>query len=93
MGKPTPINEYYEDNYDVLEGSTDFDHLPEPDPFPTPEASDNYVNYNLMLPLCDSLSRGRVVGRKRDTKGNVMGSANDNTICDTRQYVVKFGSG
>ena len=89
----TPINESYEDNDDVLEGSADFEPLPDPDPLPTPEASDNYVNANVMLPLGDSLLRGRVVERKRDAKGNVMGRANDNPIRDTRQYVVKFYSG
>ena len=89
----TPINEYYEDNYDVMEGSADFEPLPDPDPLPTPEASDNYVNANVMLPLGDSLSRGRVVERKSGAKRNVMGRANDNPIRDTCQYVVKFDSG
>ena len=89
----TPITEPYEDNDDVMEGSDDFEPLPDPDPLPTPEASDNYVNANVMLPLGDSLSRGRVVEQKRDAKGNVMGRANDNPISDTRKYVVKFDSG
>ena len=89
----TPINESYEDNDDALEGSSDFETLPDPDPLPTPEASDNYVNANVMLPLGDSLSRGRVVEQKRDANGNVMKCANDNPIRDTRQYVVKFDSG
>ena len=73
----------------MLEGSADFEPLPDPDPLPT----HNYVNANVMLPLGDSLSRGRVVERKRDAEGNVMGNANDNPIRDTRQYVVKFDSG
>ena len=89
----TPINESYENNDDVLEGSADFEPLPDPDPLPTPEASENYVNDNVMLPLGDSLSRGKVVERKCDAKGNVMGCSNDNPIRDTRQYVVKFDSG
>ena len=46
-----------------------------------------------MLPLGDSLSRGRVVEQKRDAKGNIMGCANYNSLHDTRQYVVKFDSG
>ena len=58
-----------------------------------PEASDNCVNTNVMLPLGESLLRGRVVEQKRDAKGNVMGRANGNPIRDTRQYVVKFESG
>ena len=44
----TPINESYEDNDDVLEGSDDFEPLPDPDPLPTPKSSDNYVNANAM---------------------------------------------
>ena len=66
----TPINESYEDNDDVLEGSADFEPLPDPDPLPTPESSDNYVNANVILTLGESLSRGRVVERKRDAEGN-----------------------
>ena len=57
----TLINEYYEYNDDVREGSTDFELLPDPDPLPTCDASENYVNANLMLPRGGSLSRGRVV--------------------------------
>ena len=93
MGISDPINESYEDNDDVLEGSADFDPLPDPNPLPTTDASDNYVNDNVMLPLGKSLSRGLVVERKHDAEGNVMGRANDNTIRDTCQYVVKFDSG
>ena len=88
-----PINESYEDNDDVLEGSADFEPLSEPDPIPTPEDSDNYVNANVMLPLGDSLSRGRFLEQKHDAKGNLMGRANNNPIRDTSQYVVKFDSG
>ena len=86
----TPINESYEDNDNVLEGSADFEPLPDPDPIPNPEASDNYVNDDVMLPLGDSLSRGQVVEKKRDAEGNVMVRANDSPICYTRQYVVKL---
>ena len=81
----TPINESYEHNDDVLDGSDDFEPLPDPGPIPTPEDSDNYVNANVMLPLGDSLSRGRVVEQNCDAEGNVMGRANDNPIRDTRQ--------
>ena len=77
----------------MLEGSADFEPLPYPDPLPTPEASDNYVNANVMLPLGDSLSRGLVVEQNCDAEGNVMGHANDKPIRDNRQYVVKFDSG
>ena len=42
----TPINEFYEDNDDVLEGSANFEPLPEPEPLHTTKSSDNYVNAN-----------------------------------------------
>ena len=61
----TPINESHEDNDDVLEGSADFEPLPDPEPLPTPEASDNYVNANVMLPLGDSVLRGHTCTRTR----------------------------
>ena len=78
-----PTNESYEDNDNVLEVSADFEPLPDPEPLPTPEANENYVNANVMLPLVDSLSRGRVVEQKSGAKRNVMGRANDNPIRDT----------
>ena len=46
-----------------------------------------------MLPLGNYLLRRPVVEQKCDTEGNVLGRANDNPICDTFQYVVKFDSG
>ena len=81
----TPINKSYEDTDDVLEVTADFEPLPDPDPLPTPEASYNYVNDNVMLPLGYSLSRRGVVEQKRNAERNLMGRANDNPIRDTRQ--------
>ena len=37
---------------------------------PTPEAHDNFVNANVLLPRGDTFARGRVIGRKRDIDGN-----------------------
>ena len=45
----------------MLEGSADFEPLIDSDPLPTPKASDNYVNANVMLPLGNSLMRGKDV--------------------------------
>ena len=37
--------------------------------------------------------RGKVMGLKRDTYGNAIGSMNDNPIIDTREYHVDFDDG
>ncbi len=37
--------------------------------------------------------QGRVIKRKRDIEGNVIGRAHDNPIVDTRSYVVTFDDG
>ena len=60
---------------------------------PTPEADDNYVGAQLMLPRGDSMAQGRVVKRLCDNDGNPVGRANDNPILDTRNYVVEFDDG
>jgi hypothetical protein len=57
---------------------------------PTPEAGDNYVNASLMLPRGNSLARGTVIGRKRDSRGDPIGNANTNPIMDSRVYCVEF---
>ena len=46
-----------------------------------------------MLPRGSNFSRGRVIGRKRDTDGNPTGRANANPILDTREYEVEFSNG
>jgi hypothetical protein len=46
-----------------------------------------------MLPCGNSFARGKVIGRKRDAKGNPIGRANDNTILDSRVYRVEFDDG
>jgi hypothetical protein len=56
---------------------------------PTPEAGDNYVDASLMLPCGNSLARGRVIGRKRDARGDPIGNANANPIKDSRVYCVE----
>ena len=60
---------------------------------PTPEAGDNYVNASLMLPRGNSLVRGTVIGRKRDSRGDPIGNANANPIMDSRVYRVEFDDG
>ena len=63
------------------------------EPLPTPEQGDNFLHASVMLPRGNSLARGKVIGRKRDSKGNPIGRANDNAILDSRIYRVEFDDG
>ena len=96
----TPEYDYYED---WEEGSPDFlDNAPPeeltpvelaPEPEDTPEASDNVIGAEVMLPRGGTLTRGRVIRRKRDHEGNAKGRANVNPILDTREFIVEFENG
>ena len=88
---PTPTNHSY---FDDLQSADTFPDLKEELPeIPTPEAEDNYVNAEIMLPRGDGFARGRVVKRKRGIDGEVIGRANTNPILDTRLYEVQFPGG
>ena len=39
------------------------------------------------------MAMGRVIKRARDSDGNPLGTANDNPIVNTRQYIVQFTDG
>ena len=57
---------------------------------PKPEADDNYVGAELLLPRGDSMAQGRVTKRLRNNNGNPVGRANANPILDTREYVMNL---
>jgi hypothetical protein len=59
----------------------------------TPKIGDNYLSAELMLPKGGVLVKGRVTACKRDRDGNPVWHANDNTILDTRSYIVNFDDG
>ena len=59
--KLTPKWEIYK-YHDVQEGTAD---TPPEELKNTPEAKDNYVNINIMLPCGSKMPRGRVTGHKR----------------------------
>ena len=81
---PTPEHIPYDDvPFDILEEEL----------MPTPESGDEYVNAEVMLPRGNAMQRGRVVKRKRDDDGNIVGTANANPILDTRVYEVMFPDG
>ncbi len=72
------------------EGSPNNNNL---DPLPTPEAGDNYISAEILLPLGGVLRRGKVISRKHDADGNTVGQAHDRPILDTRTYDIEFGNG
>ena len=84
----TPKYEYYDGDHQDEASDAPPEQLT-----PTPEIGDNYLNMELMLPRGGTPARGRVIERKRDHGGNVIGRSNANPILDTREYEVKFEDG
>ena len=81
----TPTYEAYFD--DMTEGTPD---APDKELEPTPEAGDNYVKIDIMLPRGVTLSMERVIERKRDANGKPVGRANESPFLDSRHYLVDF---
>jgi hypothetical protein len=63
------------------------------DPHPMPEAGNNCISAEVLLPLGGVLRRGKVICCKRDTDGNTVGRAHNQPILDTRTYNVEFNNG
>ena len=59
----------------------------------TPEVLDQYLNAEVLLPLGKKMVTGKVTKRKRNTEGELTGTANNNPLLDTRSYEVVFPSG
>jgi hypothetical protein len=59
----------------------------------TPKIGDNYLSAELMLPKGGVMVKGCMTARKLDWDSNPVGRANDNTILDTRSYIVNFDDG
>ena len=66
--------------------------MPEADDF-TPEAYDEYLTAEVLLPSMGTVVKAKVTGRKRDADGNPIGKRNANPILDTREYEVEFPDG
>jgi hypothetical protein len=58
-----------------------------------PEARDNYISAEVLLPLGGALRQGKVISCKRNADGNTIGQAHDRTILDKRTYDVEFNDG
>jgi hypothetical protein len=63
------------------------------EPLPTPEAGDNYISAEVLLPLGGVLRGGKVISCKRGADGNTVAQAHDWPILDTRIYDVEFDDG
>jgi hypothetical protein len=59
----------------------------------TPEIGENYLSAELMLPKGGVMVKSCVTVHKRDRDGNPVGRANDNSILDTRSYMVNVDDG
>ena len=85
---------------DVFLPDDDGDHEPfdEADPVPeaddyTPEAYDEYLTAEVLLPNMGTITKAKVTGRKRDADGNPLGKRHANPMLDTREYEVVFPDG
>ena len=86
----TPSWEKYADD----DPTSDLPEAPAQDLDPvTPEINDSYLNVDIMLPRGDTMERGRVVNRKRDSSGDPIGRAHENPILDSRRYDVEWNDG
>ena len=82
----TPTYEHYDDD--------NFDFDPDyGDVEVTPETGDTFLGAEILLPRGGQLTKARVTARKRDLDGNLKGTANENPVLDTREYVVTFDDG
>ena len=66
--------------------------MPDADDF-TPEAYDEYLTAEVLLPNMGTITKAKVTGRKRDADGNPIGKRHSNPILDTREYEVEFADG
>ena len=82
----TPTYEHYDDDI--------FGHNPNyGDIEVKPETRDTFLGVEILLPRGGVLTKARVTSQKRDVDGNLKGTANDNPILDTHEYVVTFDDG
>jgi hypothetical protein len=82
----TPLFDTYGDKLGDKPG------MPEADSF-TVDAYDKYIGAQLHMPLKDTLSEAKVLGRAKDGEGNPIGILHANPLQDTQVYDVKFLDG
>ncbi|KAL7570573.1 hypothetical protein ACA910_017625 [Epithemia clementina (nom. ined.)] len=62
-------------------------------PEPTPEAYDQYLSAQLLVPKGGELVQGTVVKRLRGPDGQPIGTKHNNPLLDTREYEVRLSDG
>ena len=66
--------------------------MPEADEW-EPEAFDNYIPAQVILPSKDTQLLGTITATKKDLHGNPIGISNKNPILDTRIYKITYPDG
>jgi len=66
--------------------------MPEADAFDT-QTYDQYISAEEMVPKGDGLETAKVLARKHDRDGNLVGIGHTNPLLDTRVYEVQFPDG
>jgi hypothetical protein len=82
------VDEYepYQDNTNETTAVPDFDDV-------DIDAHHKFIESKVMIPQGGQVVSGRVVRRKRDTDGNLIGKANSNPFLDTSLFEVEFDDG
>ena len=89
---PAPPDDLFEDDDEAIEPAEPDSAREEADDY-TPEAFDNYLTAEVLLPHGGVMVKATVKDRKRNPDGNPTGRANSNPLLDTREYEVEFPDG
>jgi hypothetical protein len=87
-----PDDVFLQDMEDELEPAEPDATMPDADDY-TPEAYDEYLTAEVLLPNGGEVTRAKVTGCKRDAEGNPVGRRHNNPMLDSREYEVEFPDG
>jgi hypothetical protein len=90
---PAPPNDLFDDGDDQNAEPSDNGKTSQEVDDITPEALDEYLTAELLLPQVGEVVKARVIKQLRDGDGIPVGKRNTNPILDTRQYEVEFPDG
>lgn len=83
---------FFEDYDDDEEKQVDDDELPISEEEDS-QSHDRYISARVQIQRADTMHRGVVKGRKRDSDGKLIGFSHENPILDTAIYEVEFEDG
>ena len=78
---------------DAKDMRPDVDSYLAPSDSPFVETTDQHIGLEVDLPHSGEMRQGKVVSRKRNNDGTLVGTENENPTLDSRVYVVDFGDG